>query len=316
VRGQLDLFGDPDRDALETLAKSIPAHVRLGTSSWTFEGWKGIVYKQRYGSKQDFVRDSLAEYARWPLFRTVGIDRSYYAPLAHEELLAYAAQLPPDFRCCTKAWSEITTQVFPDQPRFGGRAGKLNPSFLAPDPFAAHVATPLIESFDDHLGPVIMELAPTPGRRADPIETVLAIERFLEDAPFGIHYAFELREPQLLTDRYLDVLRAHGSASHVLNLHTNMPPIGAQLDRGALMGRVAVARLMVMPGKRYAQMKEAYTPFDRLAAPQPSMRADVLRLIAETAARGIELYVIANNKVEGCSPLTVRAIVEELAARR
>lgn len=314
MKEQLDLFGAPERGALEELATFIPPHVRFGTSSWTFEGWRGIVYTRTYASKQDFVRDSLHEYARWPLFETVGIDRSYYAPLGEDEIREYCAQLPPAFECCTKAWSEITTRVYPDQPRFGAKAGKENPRFLDPDAFAEHVAAPLL-AFGEHLGPVIMELAPAPKMASDPAQVSRAIERFLERAPAGIHYAFELRERQLLDARYLDVLRAHGRASHVLNLHTVMPSIGSQLDRGVLMGELALARLMIMPGRRYAQMKEAYQPFDRLVAPQPSVRADVLRLIDETAKRGMELYVIANNKVEGSSPLTIRAIVEALAQR-
>ena len=36
----------------------------MGTSSWTFPGWAGLVYEKRYGSSQQFTRDSLAEYAR------------------------------------------------------------------------------------------------------------------------------------------------------------------------------------------------------------------------------------------------------------
>ncbi len=49
------------------------------------------------------------------------------------------------------------------------------------------------------------------------------------------------------------------------------------------------------------------------------MRDDVVRLVRETergrAGNGaIETYVIANNKAEGSSPLTVRGIAEELVA--
>ena len=40
------------------------------------------------------VAGGLAAYARHPLFRTVGIDRSYYAPLGTRELAEYAAALP------------------------------------------------------------------------------------------------------------------------------------------------------------------------------------------------------------------------------
>ena len=39
-------------------------------------------------------REGLRHYARHPLLRTVGIDRSYYAPIPLDDLRAYADQLP------------------------------------------------------------------------------------------------------------------------------------------------------------------------------------------------------------------------------
>lgn len=315
---QLDLFGDSEVDdtpdpALVELAAHIPEHVRFGTTTWTFEGWRGLVYRRRYASKQDFVQRSLAEYARWPLFGTVGIDRSYYAPLTTDELAVYAAQLPPDFLACTKVWSELTTRTFPRLPRYGDRAGRDNPAFLDPIALIEHVAIPLAEAFADHTGPLVVEVPPAPGR-TDPIAFARDLERFLARAPDGLHYALEVRERGLAGPRTIDVLRAHPSASLVFNLHTRMPSIGAQLDRpGALMNGVAVARLMIPPGQRYADKRDAYAPFDRIVEPQPAMRQDVLRLIDAAGERGMSLFVLVNNKVEGSSPLTVRALVEELA---
>ena len=49
--------------------------------------------------------------------RTVGIDRSYYAPVPPEDWQRYASQLPPDFECCIKAPAAITSYTAPPQPR-------------------------------------------------------------------------------------------------------------------------------------------------------------------------------------------------------
>jgi len=38
--------------------------VLFGTSTWTYEGWKGEVYRQNY-PKGRFKQDCLAEYARY-----------------------------------------------------------------------------------------------------------------------------------------------------------------------------------------------------------------------------------------------------------
>src|SRR5690606_25191915 len=97
---------------VRALGERIPPLVRFGTSSWTFPGWSGLVYR-RPRTQAELARDGLREYARYPLFGTVGIDRSYYAPLAADDLKRYAAQLPPGFPCCAKVPAMYASPVLP-----------------------------------------------------------------------------------------------------------------------------------------------------------------------------------------------------------
>ena len=60
------------------LQARLPPTLRMGTSSWSFPGWAGIVYPRSVPASV-LAREGLREYARRPLLRTVGIDRSYYA---------------------------------------------------------------------------------------------------------------------------------------------------------------------------------------------------------------------------------------------
>ena len=118
MAGQLSLFeSEPtrgEREALERVhaearevAAHLPADVYFGTSSWSFPGWAGIVYSSER-TTSDLARNGLREYAQHPLLRTVGIDRSYYAPIPVEDLRAYAEQLPASFPCCIKAPAGVT----------------------------------------------------------------------------------------------------------------------------------------------------------------------------------------------------------------
>jgi len=93
-----------DSDALavsyaraSALAAQLPPTLRMGTSSWGFPGWKGIVYAGDR-STQALAREGLREYARHPLLRTVGLDRSYYAAVAPDDLRRYAEQVPAAVR--------------------------------------------------------------------------------------------------------------------------------------------------------------------------------------------------------------------------
>jgi uncharacterized protein YecE (DUF72 family) len=319
VSRQLGLFGGAyerridDHDALVALAARLPPHVRFGTSTWTFPEWRSLVYVETDVRGADFARSSLEEYARHPLFRTVGLDRTFYAPIGATELRAYAAQLPAGFRMVSKVWSDLTTPVFPRHARYGKRAGQPSEHFLDAKVFTDTVLAPFEEAFAAHEGPFVLEIPRAP-MRVDPDAFAGALAAFLENVPPSHDYAIELREPKLLGAKYLETLARFG-ATHVFNLWTHMPTIGEQLAiPGTLReGTRVVVRLMVPRGKKYEALKKAWAPFDRIREIDERMRADVTTLVERAGAMGCEVYVIANNKAEGCAPLTVRALAERIA---
>ncbi len=306
------VVGDDER----AIAAEMPSWIRLGTSSWTFPGWGGIVYAGK-PSNAALVRSGLKAYAEHPLLRTVGIDRSHYAPLTADDLAGYAAQLPQGFRAVSKVWDDITTRVFPNHPRFGARAGQVNPSFLDPVKTRELVLAPYAEAFNDHAGPFVFEIPPMPRQfLPSPDELARGIDALLSGLPRQFRYAFELRNRELLTRRYLDTLRAHG-ASHVVNFWTAMPTIGEQLTiPGIITAPFVVARVMLPPYTKYEDKRAEYAPFDRIVTAQPAMREDVVALAERAAQLGVRaVFVIVNNKAEGSSPLTVFALARALAAK-
>lgn len=311
---QLSLF-DPapeerlDTEADERLMRQLSADVRFGTSSWTFPGWAGIVYAG-HPSERDLQRRGLEEYARHPLFRTVGIDRSYYRPLVEKELKEYAEQLPRGFRCVHKVYGRITSAVDP-------RTREPNPDFFNVKLLEEEVLGPLERYFKDHLGPLVFELMPLHQPELPSDERFIdRLSRFLSRLPRGFRYAIELRNREFLLPQYSELLERHG-VSHVFNFWERMPRLDEQLALPGLLepGAVAVSRLMIPPGKRYMKRKETLAPFDALRDPQPGMRRDVMQLVLAARQLGKVVYIIANNKAEGCSPLTVRALAEELVRR-
>lgn len=87
---------------LVELADALPAHLRLGTSSWSYPGWAGLVWDGEY-SETRLSRYGLTAYARHPLFRTVSLDRGFYRPLTAEQFGTYADQVDDEFRFVVKA---------------------------------------------------------------------------------------------------------------------------------------------------------------------------------------------------------------------
>ena len=138
----------------------------------------------------------------------------------------------------------------------------------------------------------------------------------MRDLPTGARYAVELRDPSLLTPAYRDVLRARGAA-HVYNYATAMPMPEEQALRVPLeTASFVVIRLLLRPGTRYEERREEFVPFDRIVDPSPEMRREVVSLLRQAVGLGRDVFVLVNNKAEGCSPLTIRALAEALAEER
>src|SRR4051794_11145299 len=138
--------------------------IRFGTSTWTYEGWQGQVYHKSY-PKSRFKQDCLGEYATFayqgePLFRTVGIDHSFYGPPSAKLLAHYASLLPRGFAACAKVWKDITVPVYPRGLRYAKKSGP-NPHFLDAHYFEKEVLAPFDEGFHGHTGPFIFEFQRT-----------------------------------------------------------------------------------------------------------------------------------------------------------
>lgn len=312
--GQTDLFGGPPppvgaaspTSRHHALAAALPHRLRLGTSSWSFPGWAGIVY-DRPASPPVLARHGLAAYALHPLLRTVCVDRSYYRPVESGAWREYAAMVGPGFRVVTKAERVL---VQPEDPLF------LDPAYAT-----VEVIAPFTEGAGETAGVVLFQFPPLPGHAVGgPRRFAERLYRFLDALPRGPAYAVELRSPDLVTPDYVAALQ-HGGAVHGYVVHPRALPLAEQL-RHIPPGRAPgggtgplVLRWMLRPDLGYEEARDLYEPFDRLVDEDPETRALIGEAALEASATGREVYLVANNKAEGSSPLTVFELAEWLVGR-
>ncbi|HEY4320019.1 MAG TPA: DUF72 domain-containing protein [Gemmatimonadales bacterium] len=304
----------PDPAHIAELAQRVPPGIRFGASSWTYPGWRGLIYQRDYPATGGAARQ-LAEYASWPLMRTVGIDSFFYRPPNAATLRSYADALPAGFRCVSKVWDRLTVRTF-NSPRERTLVGQRNPDWLNAPLCIAEVLEPMQEHFGEHLGPLIFEFQTIgPREGCDLAAFVRALDRFFGALPRGLPYAVEVRNPEFLAPPYFAVLREHGVA-HVFNAWTRMPSIGEQLLlHDALTADFIVARALLRPGRTYAHAVEAFAPYDHIQDANPALRADLVALARTALNLRIPAYVIVNNRAEGCSPLTIAAVAELLVGQ-
>lgn len=299
----------PVTDEVRALGEALPAKLRLGTSSWMFPGWRGLVYAADAPQKL-LSRLGLSAYSQHPLLGSVGVDRTFYAPIQKQDFVDYAAQVPDQFRFLVKAWGEITS------PAVRGKPGK-NPRYLDVDSTLDDVLTPAFEGLDQKLGPLLFQFPPQGARiTKNPDAFADSLHAFFEQLPKGVHYAVELRDASLLTERYVEAITAAG-ARHCYSIHPRMPGIARQLElapvAGPEPGPIAV-RWMLHSGLSYEEAKEHYQPFDKLVDEDPDSRRAIARLANQALELDVEMTVVVNNKAEGSSPFSIHELAKEIVA--
>jgi len=330
VHQQLDMFApssEPDKAGLvigcapypphlTDLSRQLPPALRLGTSSWNFPGWRGIVFAAD-ASKTRLARHGLAAYAQHPLLRAVGLDRTYYAPLSTADYAAYADVVPGSFRFLIKAHELCTLAVFRATGRYPGRGGERNTRFFDPDYATEHVVEPCIEGLGSKAGPLLFQFPPQNVQAVGGGKRFAErLHAFLQALPRGPLYAVELRNAELLTAAYCDALIDVG-AVHCFNVHPNMPPLPEQYRlAGAAAEPQLVVRWMLHPLQRYETAATRYEPFDRLVDADPDNRRAIADMCLDATTAQRPALVIVNNKAEGSSPLSIIKLAEHLVQIR
>lgn len=322
---QVGLFGAPPPpvdsaplDAETTaLAHALPREVRLGTSTWTFPGWKGIVY-DRAVDKKVLVEHGLAAYAKHPLLRTVGVDRTFYRPVSRATFRAWADAVPDGFRFLVKACEDTVLARYPLVNRYGDRAGKPNDRCFDPDWATEHVVQPWAEGLRDRAGPLLFQVPPqNPADFGGPERFAERLFAFLEKLPSPPptgFYAVEVRNPELMTRRLQGALEATNTVPSLV-VHPRMPDLRTQWrGLGVRETGPVVVRWMLQRGMDYETAKARFAPFDQLAAPDESTRDTIAKLCRAMAKVHRPVWVIMNNKAEGSAPLSAAALAAAIRA--
>ena len=98
------------------------------------------------------------------------------------------------------------------------------------------------------------------------------------------------------------------------NHWTYMPALADQHQRlsGAFTAPFVLLRLLTPVKVRYEDAVERAEPYDRIVQTLPQMRTDALALVRQAVEENRRAYVLVNNRAEGCAPLTVQALVDQL----
>lgn len=332
-------------DDVKQLAATLPPAIHLGTSSWSFPGWTGIVYAPRpatrataqsragrgrgvellpgegdgdsersWETERRLAQQGLSAYAAHPLFRTVSLDRTFYAPLTTEAYAAYAADVPDTFRFVVKAPQAFTDAVL--RRSGSGEPSRANPLFLDAAATAEVFIRPAVMGLGEKAGPLVFQFPPLGAQLlADRPRLIARIAAFLAALPRGPLYAIEIRDASLVCDAFGQALRDTGAVP-CLAVHARMPPVAEQADAFGLTANDCqlpiVARWNLHAGLAYQEAKDLYAPFNRFVEPDLPTREALARIAKAAASQNRNVFITINNKAEGSAPLSVEALAQAI----
>ncbi len=213
----------------------LAGHLRVGTCSWKYDSWKGLVYEPDKRYRPD---DYLPDYARH--FNTVEIDQWFWSLFPTGVRLPdpdaakrYADSVPDDFRFSIKAPNAITlTHSYAKQPKGSEhRANEPNPHFLSTDLLNRFLET--LEPMRSKLGPIMFQFEYLNKQKMPSMGAFLErLHAFFAKAPAGFQSTVETRNPNYLRGEFVDCLRQFGLGFVLLDGYymPRIAEVAAKLD--------------------------------------------------------------------------------------
>jgi len=279
--------------------------LRIGTCSWRFPSWAGLVYSAPEGI------DHLAEYAR--RYDSVEVDRWFWSLLGDGEprlpepsdVEAYRSAVPVGFRFTVKAPDALT--LTHHRPKAKGDPLVPNPHFLDPDLLGRFLAS--LGPLGETVGPAILQFGYLNRQHlAGQAELIERLGRFLDAIPAGHQYALEIRNPRWLNGAHLRFV-AERSLIPVLLQGYWMPPIWETYrEHSELLHEARTVVVRLHGPDREGMEEQTGKRWDRLVARRDEELAAIVPMVQDLLDAGVDVYLNVNNHYEGCAPLTVERI--------
>jgi uncharacterized protein YecE (DUF72 family) len=269
--------------------------LRVGTSSWKYPSWKGLVYTKATGI------DYLAEYAA--RYDTVEVDQWFWTLPEPETAARYASVTPDGFRFTVKLPNALTLTHF--YRKKGETALRPNPEFLSVPVY--HDVLSRMEALAPKIGMLMFQFEYLNGQKmASQRELLGRLGGFIDAIPRTLPLAVELRNPWGIDRRYFEFIAEKG-LSHVFLQGYFMPSIFESWDKYRSFIRSSVVVRLHGPD-REGMEKQTGESWDRIVAPKDEELSLLVDMMKDMRDRSLTVYLNVNNHYEGSAPLTIERL--------
>lgn len=282
--------------------------VRIGTCSWKYDSWKGIIYSEKEQINY------LQEYAKH--FDTVEIDQwfwSLFSPakivLPQKKVVAeYKNSVPKNFRFTVKIPNSITLTHFYTKEK--GSSLKKNPYFLSNELFDEFLDS--IQEILNQIGCLMFQFEYLNKEKMSSQNNFFEqFNKFYQNIsnknlPIGI----EIRNPNYINKNYFEFLNKLGVIPVFLQGYY-MPPIFEIYEKyKPLLRGLVVIRLH--GEDRQVIEKISSGNWNKIYIDRSTELKQTANLIKELSSKKVEVYLNINNHFEGSAPLSIARIKKYL----
>lgn len=234
----------------------------LGTQSWSHKDWVGVFYPAGTAPA-----DYISEYARH--FNTVEIDSTFYGIPRETTVMAWRERTPEGFVFAAKFPRVITHEKMLNDAQMETQV------FLATMRLLGEKLGPLLLQFSYEFGP----------------DKVGLLDTYLAEMPPGFQIAVEVRNRRWLTPDFSAMLRGHGVALALQDLH--------YMPRRA----ETTAPFVYI---RWLGERKRINRFDHIQIDRSAEQAWWAQQVRGMLDRGLTVYGYFNNHWAGHAPASVR----------
>jgi len=281
------------------------AELRIGTCSWRFPSWQGLVYSAPKGINY------LQEYAEQ--YDSVEIDRWFWSLFGEDsvglpqpaDVEEYRRSVPDDFVFTVKAPNSVTLTHFYKKRKSDPLVE--NPYFLSLSLFRTFLSR--LEPLGDTLGPVMFQFEYLNKKKmASQSRFQERFEAFSAELPADYQYGLEIRNNNYLNQSLFEFM-ARNRLIPVLLQGYWMPSItDIYAEWHSLIHQHETIVIRLLGPDRKGIEKQTGKQWDRIVAPKDEELTAIIDMIEALLARGLTVYLNVNNHYEGSAPLTIERI--------
>ncbi len=275
--------------------------MRIGTCSWKYDSWKGLIYPDfgEFNFLEEYSKHYYTvEIDQW--FWSLNKDKAYLPkPNTVEE---YNEVTPKDFKFTIKMPNSLTlTHPY--------KSTTPNPYFLSAEYMHSFIHS--IEPLLDKVGVLMFQFEYLNKQKMNSLtEFIEKFQQFRNNIDKSIPIGIEIRNPNYLKEEYFQFLKEN-DITHVFLQGYYMPNIAEVFKNFKnLLTDITVIRLHGYDRKGIE--KEAKNQWNKIIQPKDDELPAIIEMIKTLNSKETDLYLNINNHYEGSAPLTINKIKDSL----